>query len=150
MANSRGRISNNVIGGPSGDNFKDIPVMVDGSQFGASWEQKMFSEGRVLVVHGGTLSSPITGAGVYASTTPDLDVLIPAGVLAVPLSLVVNYETVGTSGIQECFAIAGVGGTFATGGTAVVPVNGRLDLSNTFGVKAQSPASSAVLPIGNI
>ena len=150
MANSRGKIPTTLLGASAGDNFKDVAVMTDGTQFGAGWEQKLAAEGRILVIHGGTLTTPITGAGVYVSTTPDLDVKIPAGVLAVPLFLQVNYETVGTSGIQECFAIAGVGGTFATGGTSVTPVNARLDLSNTWGITAQSPASSAVLPTGNI
>lgn len=142
MANNRGKVAPRLIGASS-ELFKDMAVDLHGVQFGAPWLQKMAAEGYMYKINAGTRSTPITGNGVYVATTPDLNVRIPSGVLCMPTRLEINYETVGTSGIQECFAMGGNGGTFATSSNAITPVNIRSDLGNSSGLLAQAPATGA-------
>ena len=132
------------IGAPQAASaFANVAGHIDGTLFAASWLHKMAADGYMYKINAGTRSTPITGNGVYVATTPDLNVQIPQGVLCIPVSLVVNYEVVGTSGIQECFALCGNGGTFATSANAITPVNVRSDLGNSSTLLAQAPATGA-------
>lgn len=108
--------------------------------------QALINAGYGYVLAGGTATTPITGAGAYVSTTPDMDILVPTAKAFIPLVVSVEYETIGTSLLLEVIVQAGLGGTFATGGTAITPVNMDSSRGNESGLSCQSPASSAVLP----
>lgn len=115
--------------------------------------QALINAGYGVIINGGIQSTPITGAGVYVSTTPDMDILVPTDKAFIPLVIDVVYEAVGLTGIQEVFALAGLGGTFATAGTLLVANDSgqgirNMDMSRTdqSGLTVRSPASSAVLP----
>lgn len=112
--------------------------------------QALINAGYGYVLVGGVQSSPITGAGAYVSTTPDMDIKVPDDKAFIPLSILVQYETIGTASPLECFATMGLGGTFATGGTAIIPKNMDVSRGNGSGLLCQSPASSAVLPTDNL
>lgn len=112
--------------------------------------QALINAGYGVVINGGVQSTPITGAGVYVSTTPDMDIQVDADKAFIPLVIDVVYEAVGLTGIQEVFATAGLGGTFATGGTALTYGDGIRNLNSGYaaqtGLTVRSPASVAVLP----
>jgi len=112
--------------------------------------QALINAGFGYLFVGGVQSTPITGAGAYVSTTPDMDILVPDDKAFIPLSILVQYETIGTVSPLECFATAGLGGTFATGGTAITPKNMDISKGNSSGMSCQSPASAAVLPTMNL
>ena len=97
--------------------------LADGTPFSAPWLQKLAMDGRMFVANAGTGTAPITGAGAYVNTTPDLDMSVPAGRVVVPIYLTVQFETYGTSLLNEIVAAIGWGGVIApTSATAVVPV----------------------------
>lgn len=112
--------------------------------------QALINAGYGYLLVGGVQSTPITGAGAYVTTTPDMDILVPDDKVFILLSILVQYETIGTVSPLECFATAGLGGTFATGGTAITPKNMDISKGDSSGLKCQSPASSAVLPTDNL
>ena len=149
MADTRVKPAARGIGASSASAYVAQRGTIDGTAYTADWLARLSAEGRMLTFNVGTRSTPITGGGVYVATTPDLDVRIPAGTLVVPTRLEVVYETVGTSGIQECFALAGAGGTYATSAVPIVPTNHRTDLGDTHGLLAQGPATGAVIPTVN-
>jgi hypothetical protein len=151
MADMRLTPSVRVLGAGSATQPVPIKGMKDGTIFNADWLARMALEGRMYTIHAGTGTAPITGAGVYVNTTPDLDMSVPANQVVIPTKLVVNYETVGTSGIQECVAAIGVGGVLApTSQDAVSIVNHRLDLSNASGVTAVATATGATYMTSNV
>ncbi len=84
-------------------------------------------EGRGFVVNNGTVTTPITfGAGTIATTAPDFDLSVPAGVLVIPVSFQIYFEAYGTNAQMECMAAAGGGGVI--GASAVLaPVSTRID-----------------------
>lgn len=96
------------------------------------------------IIQGGSATTPITGAGVYVNTTPDMDILVPSSKAFIPLYICVKYETVGTNGIQEVIATAGTGGTQGAA-TAVTPVNLNTAFGNESGLTARSPSTGATL-----
>ena len=112
--------------------------------------QALINAGYGYVLVGGVQSTPITGAGAYVSTTPDMDIKVPDDKAFIPISILVQLETIGTVSPLECFATVGLGGTFATGGTAITPKNMDTSKSDSSGLLCQSPASSAVLPTVNL
>ena len=112
--------------------------------------QALINAGFGYVLVGGVQSTPITGAGAYVSTTPDMDIKVADDKAFIPLIILVQLETIGTVSPLECFATAGLGGTFATGGTKIDPKNMDTSKSDGSGLLCQSPASSAVLPTVNL
>ena len=105
--------------------------------------QALINAGYGYVLVGGVQSTPITGAGAYVSTTPDMDIKVPDDKALIPLTIRVQYETIGTASPLEPIATVGLGGTFATGGTAITPKNMDTSKGNGSGLLCQSPASSA-------
>ena len=151
MADTRIKPSSRLIGGSAQTSFIPLKGMLDGSLFTADWLARMALEGRMYTLHAGTGTAPITGAGVYVNTTPDVDMSVPAGVCIIPVSLVINYETVGTSGIQEVVAAIGKGGVITpTSFDAVTITNHRLDLPNDSGVTAGSTGTGATYMTSNV
>ena len=151
MADMRLTPATRVLGAGSATSPVPIKGLKDGSIFTADWLLRMALEGRMYTVHAGTGTAPVTGAGVYVNTTPDLDMSVPAGSVVIPIKLVVNYETVGTSGIQECTAAVGVGGVITPTATEAVTItNHRLDLGNDSGVTAVSTGTGATYMTSNV
>ena len=111
--------------------------------------QALINAGYGYIFNGGVQTTPITGAGAYVSTTPDMDLLIPDDKAFIPLSVLVQCETIGTVSPLEVLVSAGLGGTFATGGTKIDPRNMDTSRGDSSGMSCQSPASSAVLPTKN-
>lgn len=151
MADQRLRPSSKLPGASSQTDFVPFKGMLDGTAFTAGWLARMALEGRMYTVHAGTGTAPITGAGVYVNTTPDLDMSVPSGVCVVLTKLVINYETVGTSGLQEIVAAIGKGGVITpTSFDAVTITNHRLDLPNDSGVTAGSTGTGATYMTSNV
>lgn len=96
-----------------------------------SWEEAMADAGRLFIVNAGTGTTPIAfGAGTIDTTEPDLDFELPvnAAVKVKPRWVLVHMEAYGTDAIFEGMVSIGLGGVFGTtGGTAITPVNARLD-----------------------
>ncbi len=125
--------------------------MLDGTIFNADWLARMAMEGRMFTVHAGTGTAPITSAGAYVNTTPDLDMSVPAGVCCIPIALQVQFETFGTILLTEVVASIGVGGVLTpTAAEATVITNHRLDLGNTSGVTAVSTGTGATYMTSNV
>ena len=101
------------------------------------------------VINGGSATTPITGAGAYVSTTPDMDILVPSNKAFIPLVITVGYETIGTSLLLEVIMRAGLGGAQGTT-TVVTPVNMDTGRSNDSGLTCFSPSSSATLMTQNL
>ena len=53
--------------------------------------QALVNAGYGYAIHGGTRTTPITGAGAYVATTPDMDILVPAEKAFIPLVINVGY-----------------------------------------------------------
>ncbi len=152
MADARFKTGKNTLAPFGGGNALAFPRMtLDGGQFYAQWLQKMASEGRMFTYHSGTGTAPNTFAGAYVNTTPDLDLSVPAGVLAIPVFLTVQFEAFGTILLTEVVAAAGVGGVIApTSATAVAGKNHRLDLGDTSGLTCVSDGTGATYMTSNI
>lgn len=110
--------------------------------------QALINAGYGYVLNGGVQTTPITGAGAYVSTTPDMDIQVAEDRAFIPLVILAQAETIGTVTPLEIIATVGTGGTFATGGTAIVAKNMDTSKGNSSGLLCQSPASSAVLMTG--
>ena len=105
-------------------NWVDQTGLADGTPYTAQWLQKLSQDGRMYVANAGTGTAPITGAGAYVNTTPDLDMSVPQGVWVVPIFIAIQFETFGTSLLNEVVAAIGWGGVIApTSATAVTPVS---------------------------
>ena len=85
----------------------------------------LVARGLVFTVHAGTASTPVTSAGAFAATTPDLLVDVPDGTSIRPLFLSIHYETPGTTLLRESFASVSTALGVQTGGTGITPVNMR-------------------------
>ena len=107
--------------------------------------QALVNAGYGYVIQGGSLTTPITGAGAYVSTTPDMDILVPTNKAFIPLVVNVGYEIIGTSLLLEVIVLAGVGGTQGAT-TAVTPTNMNTAIGNESGLICRSPSTGAVLP----
>lgn len=106
--------------------------------------QALVNAGYGYNIQGGSLTTPITGAGAYVATTPDMDILVPSDKAFIPLVVTVGYETIGTSLLLEVIIAAGLGGSQGAA-TAVTPVNMNTGYSNTSGLTCRSPSTGAVL-----
>ncbi len=148
---NRVRPSPNQVGAGSNTGYIPQRSMVDGTIFTADWLGRMALEGRMYTCHSGTGTAPNTFAGAYVNTTPDLDMSVPAGVMAIPIALAVQFEAFGTILLTEVVAACGVGGIIApTSATAVTPINHRLDLPNSSGVTVVSDGTGATYMTSNV
>lgn|SRR3990167_3029214 len=106
--------------------------------------QALVNAGYGYSIQGGSRTTPITGAGAYVATTPDMDILVPAEKAFIPLVVSVGYEIVGTSLLLEVIVTAGLGGT--QGATTVVtPTNLNTGKPDESGLICRSPSTGAVL-----
>lgn len=118
---------NNILLSTKDDAVLRGAVTRDGSVFTAGWYDRMALAGYVFQAAGGTITTPITfGAGNIDTTEPDFDLIVPAGLLVIPLEINVQLETIGTAAILELMASVGTGGATGTG-TAATPTNLRMD-----------------------
>ena len=125
--------------------------LLDGTVFGADWLQKMAMEGRMFTIPAGTGTAPITSAGAYVNTTPDVDISNPAGQICIPVAINIGVEAYGTTLLFESVCAVGVGGVITpTAAETLTPVNHRLDLSNTSGLTAVSTGTGATYMTSNV
>jgi hypothetical protein len=131
--------------GSSNSSPVNFEGLADGTAFTESWLLKQALKGRVITVNAGTGTAPITSAGAYANTTPDVDIKVPAGVLAIPVSVQIGIEAYGTTLLFEAVAAIGSGGVFTpTSADAVTVKNMRTDIAtSTLGVTAVSTGTGA-------
>lgn len=122
----------------------------DGSISVADFIMASNMEGRGFVVNNGTVTTPITfGAGTIATTAPDFDLSVPAGVLVIPVSIQVYMEAYGSSAQFECMAAAGGGGVI--GASAVLtPVSTRVDATVGTQCSARGPNTSTTYMTKNV
>ena len=106
--------------------------------------QALVNAGYGYVIQGGSLTTPITGAGAYVSTTPDMDILVPTNKAFIPLVISVGFEIIGTSLLLEVIAAMGLGGTQGAA-TSVTPLNMDSSKGDESGLICRSPSTGAVL-----
>lgn len=145
MADMRLTPATNVLGAGAATSPVAIKGLKDGTVFTADWLAGLALKGRMLTINAGTGTAPITSAGAYVNTTPDLDVKVPAGVCAIPVSIQIGIETYGTTALFESVAAIGQGGVITpTSADAVTLVNNRIDKSgDVFGITAVSTGTGA-------
>lgn len=151
MADGRIKPSSRLIGGSSQTGFVDQRGMLDGTAFTADWLARMAAEGRMYTINAGTGTAPITSAGAYVNTTPDVDISNPPGQLCIPVAINIGIEAYGTTLLFESVCAVGVGGVITpTAAEALTPVNHRLDLGNTSGLSAVSTGTGATYMTSNV
>ena len=151
MTDIRVKPSSRLIGASGETSFLPFKGMLDGTAFTADWLARMAMEGRMYTVHAGSQTAPITSAGAFVNTTPDLDMSVPAGMCVVPVRATVQYETFGTILLSEVIGIVGKGGVITpTAAEATIITNHRLDLPNDSGVTAVSTGTGATFMTSNL
>jgi hypothetical protein len=150
MADNRVKASSRLIG--AGTTYIPQRGLIDGTAFTADWLARMAFEGRMFTVHAGTGTAPITSAGAYVNTTPDLDMSVPSGVMCIPIALTVQFETFGTILLTEVIAAIGKGGVITPTATeATVITNHRLDYTGApSGITAVSTGTGATYMTANV
>lgn len=123
----------------------------DGSLSVADFILTASLEGRIRIVNNGTVTTPITfGAGTIATTAPDFDLIVPSGVLAIPVSIQLYMEAFGSNAQFECMAAAGGGGT-AGASNPLTPVSTRVDDSiGNGGITAVGPNTGTTYMTKNV
>lgn len=111
--------------------------------------QALINAGYGYQIQGGEITTPITGAGAYIATTPDMDILVPTDKAFIPLVINVGYETIGTSLLLEVISLAGLGGAQG-GATVVLPKNLDTSRSDSSGLICRSPSTGATLMTKNV
>jgi hypothetical protein len=74
----------------------------------------------------GTATTPVVSTGAFVATTPDIHILVPSSVVAIPIAVSVKYEAIGTESEMEVVALASSIAAVATG-TALTVQNLRMD-----------------------
>src|SRR3990167_8932860 len=98
--------------------------MLDGTPFTADWLARQALEGRMFTINAGTGTAPITSAGAYVNTTPDVDISNPAGQMCIPIAVNIGVEAYGTTLLFESVCAVGVGGVITpTSAETLTPVN---------------------------
>lgn len=145
MADMRLTPSTRVLGAGAATSPVPIKGLKDGTVFTADWLARMAFEGRMLTINAGTGTAPITSAGAYVNTTPDLDVNVPAGVCAIPVNIQIGIEAYGTTALFEAVAAVGQGGVATpTSVDTVTLVNNRIDKTGeVFGITAGATGTGA-------
>lgn len=99
----------------SDDKFLSPQLTRDGGLVSTDWITARALEGRLITARAGSATTPITfGAGTIDTTEYDLAVVVPATVVAVLLSIDVDFEALGTTAILEGMASTGTGGVVGT------------------------------------
>ena len=151
MANNRLKPSSRLVGASSLTDYIDAKGMLDGSMFTADWLARMALEGRMYTINAGTGTAPITSAGAYVNTTPDVDISNPAGQMCIPIAVNIGIEAYGTTALFESVCAVGVGGVLTpTSAETLTPVNHRLDLPNASGLTAVSTGTGATYMTSNV
>src|SRR3990167_87374 len=146
MADLRLTPSTKVLGAGSATSPVPVKGLKDGTLFTADWLARQALEGRVVIINAGTGTAPITSAGAYVNTTPDVDIRVPAGVLAIPFNIQIGIEAYGTTALFESVAAIGSGGTYTpTSLDTFTAQNARTDIADqTFGITAGGSGTGAV------
>ena len=151
MADLRIKPSTKLIGASSSVSFVPQRGFLDGTAFTADWLARMAAEGRMYTINAGTGTAPITSAGAYVNTTPDVDISNPAGQLCIPIAINIGVEAYGTTLLFESVCAVGVGGVITpTAAESLTPVNHRLDLTNLSGLTAVSTGTGATYMTSNV
>ena len=87
---------------------------------GSEWDA-LVAGWLVFTVQAGTASSPVSSAGAFATTTPDLLLDIPDGTSIRPIFMSIHYETPGSTQLRESFASVSTTLGAQSGGTAITP-----------------------------
>lgn len=151
MALTQYKIDSNLVGANGQEGVVSQKALLDGTPFTAEWLAKMALDGNMYTINAGTGTAPITSAGAYVNTTPDLDVSCPAGVMCIPVFLNIAVEAYGTTALFEAVAAIGVGGVLTpTAFESITPVNNRLDLTGGSGLTAGSTGTGATYMTTNV
>lgn len=105
----------------------------------------------MYTINHGTGTAPITSAGAYVNTTPDLDISNPAGQICIPIAVNIGVEAYGTTLLFESVCAVGVGGVLTpTAAETANIVNHRLDLPNLSGLTAVGTGTGATYMTSNV
>lgn len=89
--------------------------------------QQLVADGRCFVANGGTGTTPITFAGAFDATAPDMYIRVPVGTTIIPLRIQVIFDAVGTEATMEIIGLASNTGDASATGTAITAYNMRID-----------------------
>lgn len=151
MADLRVKPSSRLIGASDATGYLPMKGMLDGTAFTADWLARMALEGRMYTINHGTGTAPVTSAGAYVNTTPDLDISNPAGQICIPVAVNIGVEAYGTTALFESVCAVGVGGVITpTSAETATVVNHRLDLPNNSGLTAVGTGTGATYMTSNV
>jgi hypothetical protein len=114
----------------------------DGSVFVAPWVIGHLLDGRIFSANAGTVTSPITSAGVVAATTPDVYMRIPVGTKVIPLHINVSLDALTDD--QDAEIVAAISNrldTTPTSPSTMTVVNRMMGHSNGSNVLVDSDVS---------
>jgi len=132
--------------GSSSTSPVDFKGMLDGTAFTGDWLLRQALAGNCVTINLGTGTAPATSAGAYVNTTPDVDIRVPAGTLAIPYNIQLGVEAYGTTLLFEAVAAYGSGGTYTPTSLDTATVkNNRTDIAtSTKGITAGGTGTGAV------
>ncbi len=102
--------------------------------------------GNAYYIGSADVTSPTTwtATATIDITKPVLFINVPTGKVLIPAHIELYMEAFGTTAQFECQAVSGTGGSYASGMTAIVPVNMRTDLANNSGLSCYAGGNTAV------
>lgn len=116
---------------------------LDGVQYTADWYLNHLLQGNVKVVNVGTGTTPITSAGAWVATTPDVHMQIPSGTVIFPVSIDINIDLrIDDTNMELVAAFADSLDTTPTGGTAQTIYNMKNDLAALSACTVQSDVTA--------
>ena len=86
------RIERSQTGVPYTDKPAPPRATLDGAQFTTDWYMNHLLQGNVKMCNIGSASDPVTSAGAWVNTTPDIHMQIPSGTVVIPVSLELNID----------------------------------------------------------
>ena len=103
-------------------------------------------KGQMFNLSSVSVTTPTTWTATAAIdiTKPALFVSVPSDKALIPVSIMLYMEAFGANAQFECQAVIGTGGSYTSGGTTIVPVCTRSDLSNTSGLTVYAGGNTIV------
>ena len=132
------RVEPRIERSQSGVTYTDKPSLpratFDGAQFTTDWYMNHLLQGNVKMCNIGSASDPITSAGAWVNTTPDIHMQIPTGRVVFPVALELNIDlTIDDTDLELVVAFSDSLDT-SDSATAVTVYNMRNDLLARTGI----------------
>lgn len=137
MSDLRGRAGQTGPRRISDGNPIDLRTTRDGTPFTADWYIALALEGRCFTANHGVGTTPVAVTSGYTAAKPDLYVIVPNNVVAIPLNLYITVEdTLAATAITDFIAVASGAATTGFAGATLTIMNVRTDAPLTSGCTA--------------